>query len=113
MRLGFEPFRLEIARGSPAAHFGVVVLVITHRRSGIGHVRRMHKHVAQLAIGILALLAHHIELLVDGAHTRFCLFGLFFLTLGHHLPNGLRCRVALGLQPLFLHNGRPALFVEP
>ena len=112
MRLHLEALGGEVARRAPAAHFGVVVLVVAHRR-GIGrHVRRAQQHLAQGLVGRFAIFADDGQLVVDGAHALLGGFGLVLLAGGHHLADRLRRGVALGLQRLLLRDGGAAGLIE-
>ena len=112
VRLHLEAFGDEVARRAPTAHFGVVVLVVAHRR-GVGrHVRRGQQQLAQGLVGRFALGADGGNLVVDGAHALLGGLGLVFLPGGHHGADGFRRGVALGLQSLFLRDGGAARLVE-
>ena len=110
--LGLEALGGEVARGAPAAHLGVVVLVGAHRRGGVGHVGDGHQQVAQVGVDGLAARAHIGELVVDGAHALLGGLGLVLLAGAHHLADLLGERVALGLERLLPLDGLAAGLVK-
>ena len=112
VRLHLDALGLEVARGAPAAHLGVVVLVIAHG-GGVGrHVRRAQQDVVQLGIGGLALGGDGGQLVVDLADALLGGLGLVLLAGGHHLADALGRGVALGLQSLLLGDGGTTGFVK-
>ena len=110
MRLGLE---IELARGAPAAHLGVVVLVITDRRVGAGDVGNGIGEAVELfldghegAIEIVDLVAHI-------AHADLGVFGLLGIAFLEHGADLLGDGIALGLEGFDLLDNLAALRVQP
>ena len=109
--MGLE-LEVKRARGAPAAHFGVIVLVSANRRGRIGHIRRGHQQLLEGLVGLGALGACSRKLLVNLTHLRLGGFGLILLALLHECADFLGGLVALGLQALFLGDARTTRLIE-
>ena len=112
MGLGRKALGGEVARGAPATHLRVVVLILAHRRGGIREVRDGHHERLHGRIRLLADGTGSFQLLVDGAHRLFR--GLSFLALarGHEGADLLGDAIAVGLQRLLGGDGRATRLVE-
>ena len=110
--LRLEALGGEIAGRAPAAHLGVVVLVLAHRRGGVHHVRNGEHERVHGGLGLGAGIAQGGKLLVDLAHRLLGGVGFVGLALAHERADLLRKLVALGLQGLFLGDDLAALHIK-
>ena len=110
--LGLKALGGEVARGAPAAHLGVVVLVLADGGGGVAQVRHAHQQGVQGVVGLGAGGAGRLQLLVDLAHLLLGGLGLVLLALAHERADLLGDAVALGLQGLLLGNQLAALNVK-
>ena len=112
MGLRFEALGGEIAGRAPAAHLGIVVLVLAHRRGDVHHVRNGEHERVHGGLGLGAGIAQGGELLVDLADGLLGGVGLVGLALAHERADLLRKLVALGLQGLLLGDDLAALHIK-
>ena len=110
--LRLEALGGEIAGRAPAAHLGVVVLVLAHRRGGVHHVRNGEHERVHGGLGLGAGIAQGGKLLVDLAHRLLGGVGFVGLALAHERADLFRQLVALGLQGLFLGDDLAALHIK-
>ena len=104
MRLHFEAFCLEVARGAPATNLGVVVFVFANWGGISWHVRRGHEHIAQAFVSCSALSAKLSDLVLELGNFSLSSLGFFLLAFAHQLADGLGDSVALCLKLFFLSN---------
>ena len=110
--LGLKALGGEVARGAPAAHLRVVVLVLADGGRGVAQVRHAHEQRLQRVVGLGAGGAGRFQLLVDLAHLLLGGLGLVLLALAHEGADLLGDTVALGLEGLFLGDDLATLHIE-
>ena len=86
MGLRLEALGGEIAGRAPAAHLGIVVLVLAHRRGGVHHIRNGEHERVHGGLGLGAGIAQGGELLVDLADGLLGGVGLVGLALAPGAP---------------------------
>jgi hypothetical protein len=107
--LGLE---VELARGAPAAHLGVVGVVLAVRHVLVRDVGDGGNEVEELLLNVRALLAELGDALLVGGDLRLGGLGLVLLAVLHEKADLLGHGVAVGLELLDLGDDGAALLVE-
>ena len=89
---------VELARGAPAAHLGVVVLVVADRAVLARDVGDGVGERLELLLNVLELGVEALDFVADLAHAGLGGFRLVLLALLHHGADLLGRRVALRLE---------------